>query len=98
MAFAQLIEYTTSKPDEVQQIHEEWEQKSQGTRKARRVLLMKHRDDPNRFCELVFFDSYDSAMENSELPETQEYARRFRDALDGEASYINFDILEDRTL
>ena len=59
---------------------------------------MKHRDDPNRFCELVFFDSYESAMENSDLPETQNYAGKLNDAVDGEPSFMNFEILEDRAL
>lgn len=98
MAFAQMFEYTTSDPDEVRRIHEDWEQKTAGKRSARRGLLLKHRDDPNRYCEIVFFDSYDSAMENSDLPETQEYAKRFREAVDGEPTYTNFDILEDRSL
>ena len=37
----------------------------------RRELLARDRSDPGRYFAVVFFDSYESAMENSALPETQ---------------------------
>jgi hypothetical protein len=98
MAFAQLIEYTTSNPDKTKQVLDAWEEQAAGKRTARRALLMKHHDDGNRYCELVFFDSFESAMENSELPETQEFARKLRDTIDGEPSYVNFDVVEEKKL
>ena len=98
MAFIQLIEYTTSKPEEVAGVVAEWEQASQGTRTARRVLTTTDRSDPKRFCEIVFFDSYESAMENSQLPQTQEYAGRMRELMDGEPVFHDLDVVEDREL
>jgi len=96
--FVQLMEYQTSKPDEVQRLHDEWKQATQGKRNARRTLVTKHHGDGDRFCELVFFDSYDDAMENSKLPETQEFAKRFRDAVDGEVTYFDLDVLDEEDL
>ncbi|MGG7652713.1 hypothetical protein [Kocuria rosea] len=98
MAFIQLIEYTTSKPEEVAGVVAEWEQASQGTRTARRVLLARDRKDPSRYWEVVSFDSYESAMENSGLPQTQEYAGRMRELMDGEPVFHDLDVVEDREL
>ena len=98
MAFIQLIEYTTSKPEEVAGVVAEWEQASQGTRTARRVLLTRDHKDPSRYYEIVSFDSYESAMENSELPQTQEYAGKMRALMDGEPVFHDLDVVEDREL
>ena len=98
MAFIQLIEYTTSRPEEVAEVYAEWERASQGNRTARRVLLTQDRKDPSRYYEIVSFDSYESAMENSELPQTQEYAGRMRELMDGEPVFHDLDVVEDREL
>ncbi|KLU09394.1 MULTISPECIES: hypothetical protein [Kocuria] len=98
MAFVQLIEFSTSKPEEVEKIVAEWERSSQGNRTARRVLSTQDRDDPNRYTHIVHFDSYESAMENSNLPETQEYARKLTELMDGEPVFRNLDVLEEHDL
>lgn len=95
MAFIQLIEYTTSRSAEVAEVVEEWERASQGKRTARRVVSTRHRDDPDRYCDIVYFDSYESAMENSQLPETQEYARRLKELVDGEPTFHDLDVMQE---
>ena len=35
------------------------------------------RSQPGRYFAIVFFDSYESAMENSSLPETQAAAEKY---------------------
>ncbi|MFI7482002.1 hypothetical protein ACH9EU_06245 [Kocuria sp. M1R5S2] len=98
MAFVQLIEYTTSRPDEVAEVYAEWERVSEGNRTARRALSTRDRNDPNRYCDIVFFDSYESAMENSELPQTQEYAKKLTELMDGEPTFRDLDVVDDREL
>ena len=98
MAFIQLIEYTTSKPEEVAEVVAEWERASQGKRTARRVLSTRDRNDPNRYYDLVFFDSYEGAMENSQLPQTEEYAKRMGELVDGELAFRDLDVVEDHEL
>jgi hypothetical protein len=46
----------------------------------------------------VFFDSDDDAMKNSQLPETKEFAKRLNDAIDGEPTYFDLDVVEEKTL
>jgi hypothetical protein len=59
--------------------------------------VTRERNDLDRFMILAFFDSYESAMENSELPQTQEYAGKMRELMDGEPTFYDLDVIEDRT-
>ena len=76
MGFVQIIEYRTSKIDEMRKVGEEWEAAAGGQSRARRRVMCADRDNPGRYVNVVFFDSYEEAMENSELPVTQEYSQR----------------------
>lgn len=96
--FVQLMEYQTSNPAEVKRVHDEWAQATQDTRRAKRLLLAKHHGNGNRFCELVFFDSYEDAMDNSRLAETQQFAERFREIVDGEITYLDLDVIDEQDL
>lgn len=98
MAFVQVIDYETSNRDAVDRVHDEWKKATAGKRNAKRVLRGKYHDDPNRFCDIVFFDSYEDAMRNSDLPETQEFAKKLQSAVDGEPQYWNLDITEEEKL
>jgi hypothetical protein len=98
MAFVQLVEYTTSNPEEVQKVAEEWERATEGKRNARRIVATQRHDESGRHCDLVFFDSYEAAMENSKLPETDEYARKLRDLVDGDLVFSDLDVVDDHRL
>lgn len=98
MGFVQIIDYTTSKADEMQKLGEEWEAAASGDRKARRRVLCADRDKPGRYLNIVFFDSYEEAMENSSLPQTQDFAERMAALADGPATFYNLDVVEDRTM
>jgi len=63
----------------------------------RRELLTRDRNDPSRYLNVVFFDSYESAMENSNLPETQAGVEQFRDLMDGPPIFHDLDVIDDRT-
>jgi hypothetical protein len=97
VAFIQIIEYRTSKFDEMQAIGDEWDAASRaqgGT--ATRVVICRDRDDPGRYFNLAFFDSYESAMQNSEMPLTQEFAGRMMALADGPPTFHNLDVVDDR--
>ena len=63
----------------------------------RRSIVTRDRNDPDRYLIVVFFDSYESAMENSNLPETAEFAEKQMALLDGPPTFHDLDIVEDRT-
>ena len=97
MAFIQVIEFRTSKLDEMEKIGTEWQTAIGSDRTARRRVLCKDRDNPGRYFNIVFFDSYEQAMENSKHPVTQQFAQRLMSLADGAPSFYNLDIIEDES-
>ena len=95
MAFVQLMEFTTSDPQGVTQLLDEW---TDDAKYVERTVMTKHHDDPNRYCLFVFFPSYEAAMENSQRPETEGYAQQLRERSDGDITYFDLDIVEDKQL
>ena len=96
MSFIQIIDARTANIDEMTALESEWEAKTEGRRTSRRSIVTTDRNDPNRHLIIVFFDSYESAMENSKLPETQEFAAKWATVVDGPPTFIDLDIIEDR--
>ncbi len=96
MAFMQIIEFRTADINKVSQIDDDWHQATEGKRTARRQLVARDHFDPNRYFAIVYFDSYESAMENSELPETKATAEQYMKATDGEPAFYNLDVIADR--
>ena len=54
------------------------------------------RDNPGRYSIIVFFDSYEDAMKNSALPETDALAEKTAALADGPPTFVNLDIIEER--
>ena len=96
MAFVQIIEFRTSKPDEMQAVADEWVGATEGKRKARRRVLCKDRDNEGRYVNIVFFDSYEDAMENSAMPETDRFSKKMMSFADGPAKFYNLDVVDDQ--
>ena len=97
MEFIQIIECRTSRFDELTALEDEWEQATEGKRTLRRSIITRDRNDPNRHLVLAFFDSYDSAMVNSNLPETDEFGQKQAALLDGPMVFTDLDVLDDRS-
>ena len=97
MAFLQVIDVRTSKADELMALEGQWRQATEGKRTLRRSMVARDRNDPEHYVILAFFDDYDSAMANSNLPETAEFASKQQALADAQATFIDLDILEDRS-
>ncbi len=96
MAFVQMIEFRTDNIDEIRRLENEWAAQGTGDTTARRGILCADRDQPGRYLEIVFFDSHESAMKNSELPVTAEFAEKLAAACTAPATFVNLDVVEDR--
>jgi hypothetical protein len=96
MAFIQIMDVHTKHYDEIRALDEEYERATEGTRTVRRSILTRDRNDPDHYQVIVFFDSYESAVENSNLPETQEIAQKLA-ALADSTAFHDLDVLEDRS-
>jgi hypothetical protein len=94
--FIQIMEVRTTKLDEMIELERRWEKATEGKRTLRRQILTRDRNDPTLYRVLAFFDSYESAMENSALPETQLSAAEFDSVADGPITFADLDVVEDR--
>ncbi|MBW8801902.1 MAG: hypothetical protein JF597_52775 [Streptomyces sp.] len=96
--FIQVIDFKTDRFDEVRALVDDYRSTTQDRRTARRGILTKSRDDDNRYVNIVFFESYEEAMKNSEMPETSAFAEQMMKLCDGPATFSNLDVLIDETL
>ena len=92
MAFVQIIEFTTTRPDEVEALTADWQAQTEGRRTAQRETFTQDRDRPNTYVQIVEFPSYEAAMANSELPETAAFAERVSALCDGPMAFRNLDV------
>ncbi len=93
MGFVQIIEYTTTRLDEVEALMEEWTAATEGRRTTLRSIHGTDREQPHTYVDVMEFDSYEAAMRNSALPETTMFAERFVKLCDAPPRYRNLDVL-----
>jgi hypothetical protein len=96
MSFIQICEMRTSRFDEVRILEDEWRAATEGKRTVRRVIVGRDREDPERHLVIVFFDSYDSAMQNSNLPETTEFGKKQGALLSAPMTFSDLDVIYER--
>jgi len=90
-AFVQIVEFTTSRIDEVEALADAMRaQREAGT--VLRGTFTSDRDRPNHYLSVIEFDSHESAMENSNRPETAEFASKMAALCDGPPSFHNLDV------
>ena len=92
MAFIQIIEMVTTRPDEVQALVDEWRNATAGRRTASRATFTRDRDHPDTYVQVVEFPSFEDAMANSELPETGAFAARLAQLCDTPMAFRNLDV------
>ncbi|TDU83206.1 hypothetical protein EV138_5668 [Kribbella voronezhensis] len=97
--FVQIIEYRTSKPDEVQALSEDYrkarETEDDGSPAPARVMACADRDHPGRYFSIVEFDSAEAAMENSSRTDTNDFAAKMMELCDGPPTFYNLDLLQE---
>jgi len=96
MAFIQIIEMRTTKFDEIQKLSDEFFAATEGKRTVKQSFVTRDHNDPDRYLVIVFFDSYESAMENSNLPETAAFADKQTSLLDGAPTFFDLDVIDER--
>jgi hypothetical protein len=96
MRFVQIIEFQTSRIDEIMALDNEWRDATQGKRAATAMNITKDRDRPNTYLWMIEFPSYADAMKNNELPETQRISEQMMKLTDGPTVFRNLDLMEQR--
>lgn len=98
MKFIQLIDYKTTRVDEVQALLTRWIEATAGVCTATRTIVGHDRDDVTHFIEVLQFPSYEEAMRNSSLPETNKIHEEFTGLCVEDPKFINLDVIRDERL
>lgn len=98
MTFIQIMEYETTHPRDVDALLDEWLAATEGKRTATHEVHTQDRDHPGRYVDIVEFPSHASAMQNSELPETQRIAAKMRALCESDVRFLNLDVIRDESL
>jgi hypothetical protein len=90
--FVQIVEFHSSKLDELKKLSDEFEDgRSAGA--LTHGVVTQDRADPNLYRTIVEFPSYEEAMENSARPETSAFASRMAALCDGPPTFYNLDVI-----
>ncbi|MFD9335938.1 ester cyclase [Streptomyces sp. NPDC060028] len=98
MTFVQIIDYKTSQQDALNELLDRYVSQSQGKRTVTHSIVGQDRDDENHYMDLVEFPSYEDAMKNSHLPETDKMFQEMMALCDGMPSFTNLDVVRDENL
>ena len=89
--FVQIIEFKTSRYDEIRALVDE---RRDQPGLALGGMIAEDRDRPGVYINVVEFESFETAMENSNSPATQDFAARMAELCDGPAKFTNLNLLE----
>jgi hypothetical protein len=92
MRFIRIIEFSTSRIDELTELDDEWLNVT-GSRLVREMHCVD-RDRPGKLVALVEFDSFEAAMNNADRPEVRAIAERFEALCDEPPTVKNLDVLD----
>ncbi|MEN8653853.1 ester cyclase [Streptomyces sp. 21So2-11] len=98
MKFVQIVDYKTERFDGMNQLMDRWVEQTKGKRTATHSVIGKDRSDGSHFVEIVEFPSYEEAMKNSQLPETDQIFQEMVALCDGMPSFTDLDVVRDEQL
>ncbi|MFJ3581580.1 ester cyclase [Streptomyces sp. NPDC090127] len=98
MTFVQIIDCKTSRFDDLNRLMDKWVDQTQGKRTATHSVIGKDRSDSSHLVEIVEFPSYEVAMTNSQLPETDRIFREMIALCDEMPTFTDLDIVRDEQL
>ena len=98
MRYVQIMEFTTTRIDEIMALDEKWRESTAGRRTATAMSITKDRDRSNTYLWMIEFPSAEDAARNNDLPETAEIAEQMGKLCEGGPIFRNLDLLDQRTL
>lgn len=98
MTFMQMIEYRTSHLEEIHRLNDEWIERTAGRRTALHSMIGRDRSDATHYVELVEFPSYEEAMRNSQLPETDAVFQQIVALCDETPTFTDLDVVREEKL
>jgi len=90
--FVQIMEFDTSRIEEVEALSKQLQEERGDALLASRATVTEDRDRRGHYFVIVEFDSYEDAMRNSNDPATDKYAETMAGMLDGRPTFHNLDV------
>jgi quinol monooxygenase YgiN len=94
MSFIQTISYITTKPEELQALSEQFDRDNPDAPGFVGIKILKDRDKENTYLVIAEFENYEVAMENSARPETDAFAKKMSELVDGPPTFGNYDVIQ----
>ena len=91
--FVQVIEYRTSRQDEIDAFMQDWRVRHPEMG-PRRVTVCQDRTTSGSYVSIIEFASYVEAMRNNEDPATREFSRFMMSVCDGPPVFHDLDVLQ----
>lgn len=98
MTFVQVIDCKTRQVEELNKLMDTWVAQTQGRRTATHSLVGKDRSDASHVVEIVEFPSYEEAMRNSKLPETDRTFQEMAALCEETPTFTDLDVVRDEQL
>jgi len=98
MKLAQIIEFKTRRIDDFNVNLDDWMTRTEGNRIPHHAVLSRDRDADDRYLLMVEFASYDTGMQNSNRPETSEFAAFLAEISEGPLAFRNLDVIREEDL
>ncbi|MCB5181865.1 ester cyclase [Streptomyces antimicrobicus] len=98
MTFVQIIDYKTRRADDLNKLLDRYVEMSQGKRTVTHTVMCKDREAEDHYVEMVEFPSYEQAMRNSQLPETDRMFQEMVALCEGMPTFTNLDVVRDEHL
>jgi hypothetical protein len=92
--FVQLIEFQTTRIDEVRVLERRWRDAIESAGASSAMSITKDRDRHNRYVWMIEFPSHDNAAQCDALEETGYIVEQLMKLADGPAVFRNLDVLD----
>jgi steroid delta-isomerase-like uncharacterized protein len=98
MTFVQIIDCKTDKVDDMSRLLDKWVEQTHGKRTATHATVATDRADTGHVVEIVEFPSYEEAMRNSNLPETDRIFQEMVALCETPPRFTDLDVVRDEQL
>ncbi|MFC9113268.1 ester cyclase [Streptomyces sp. NPDC057092] len=98
MTFVQLIDCRTNRFEEMDRLLDQWVEQTRGRRTATHAVVGKDRTETSHLVEIVEFPSYEEAVRNARLPETDRIFREMSALCQGTPTVTDLDVVRDARL
>ncbi|MFJ9338299.1 ester cyclase [Streptomyces sp. NPDC101733] len=98
MTFVQVIDYETTRFDEMNALIDRYAEQTSGRRTVTHTMIGQDRDARTHYVDLVEFPSYEEAMRNSHLPETDRMFQEMVALCEGMPKFMDLDVVRNEHL